>query len=201
MRSERIVSAVGLVACWCSLQGTILSLRLTKAVSCRMNEESRCWQEGSNARHRRYEGRALPTELCQLKPRLKIDKWRTIPLRIRRLIQTRLHDCPSNVWTFTMSNSKGSRIATHARRYRSARARNLDSDRRLKQLQVMFPSRLMAEGRDPPPVNLIYQALVRAYPASPRTRARRTIRPVDRTTARRRRSGWRMFVANAWQSS
>src|ERR1043166_1902133 len=107
---------------------------------------------------------------------------------------------PVHVWTFTMSNSKKSRIATHARRHRRARARNPNSGRRFKVLQVMFPSRRVAEGRDPPPVNLIYQALVRAYPASPRMRPRRTIRPVDRTTERRR-SDWRMCVANAWYSS
>ena len=40
MRSERIVSPVGLVARWCSLQETILCLRLTKAVSCLLDEES-----------------------------------------------------------------------------------------------------------------------------------------------------------------
>src|SRR5690242_11707388 len=62
---------------------------------------------------------------------------------------------PVQYWTFTMSNSKESRIATLTRRHGRARARSLDSGRRLgRNLQVMFPSRRLAEGRDPPPVYL-----------------------------------------------
>ena len=59
---------------------------------------------------------------------------------------------PVQYWTFTMSNSKESRTATPARRH--SRARSLDSSRLSRSLQVMFPSRRLAEGRDPPPVYL-----------------------------------------------
>src|SRR5262245_46197164 len=62
---------------------------------------------------------------------------------------------PVQYWTFTMSNSKKSRTATPARNHIRARARSLDSGRRLsRSLLVMFPSRHLAEGRDPPPVYL-----------------------------------------------
>ena len=62
---------------------------------------------------------------------------------------------PVQYWTFTMSNSKELRTATPARNHIRARARSLDSGRRLdRSLQVMFPSRRLAEGRDPPPVYL-----------------------------------------------
>ena len=62
---------------------------------------------------------------------------------------------PVQYWTFTMSNSKVSCTATPAQRYSRARARSFDSGRRLgRNLQVMFPSRRLAEGRDPPPVYL-----------------------------------------------
>jgi hypothetical protein len=114
-------------------------------------------------------------------PDIKMNNRRAIRCGSGSLIRTRVHDCPSNVWTFTMSNSKGSRIATQARRYRRARARSADSGRRLKQLQVIYPSRLLAEGRDPPPViYLIGNSLpaVPSNPASPRNRPRDTNRSV-----------------------
>jgi len=69
---------------------------------------------------------------------------------------------PVQYWTFTMSNSKRSRIATRARSHMRARGRGLNasgldsnrlgSGRLSSNLQVMFPSRRLAEGRDPPPV-------------------------------------------------
>ena len=59
---------------------------------------------------------------------------------------------PVQYWTFTMSNSKESRTATPTRSHIRARARSLDSGRLGRNLQVMFPSRRLAEGRDPPPV-------------------------------------------------
>ena len=49
-----------------------------------------------------------------------------------------------------MSNSKESRTATPTRSHIRARARNLDSGRRLgRSSQVMFPSRRLAEGPGP----------------------------------------------------
>jgi hypothetical protein len=62
---------------------------------------------------------------------------------------------PVQYWTFTMSNSKVQRIATPARSHIRAHARSLDSARLGRNSQVMFPSRRLARGRDPPPVYLI----------------------------------------------
>src|SRR5581483_864580 len=70
---------------------------------------------------------------------------------------------PVQYWTFTMSNSKEAHIATRARSHMRGRGRRLDSSslgssclgsgrRFCSNLQVMFPSRRLAEGRDPPPV-------------------------------------------------
>jgi hypothetical protein len=61
---------------------------------------------------------------------------------------------PVQYWTFTMSNSKESRTARPARSHSRARARSLDSARLGRNSQVMFPSRRLAKGRDPPPVYL-----------------------------------------------
>ena len=88
------------------------SLRLGLACQTKLrSSEGWSWHGESNtgsrltkALHRHF---AMPAKSASLKrAALKMDKRTVIPLRIRSLIRTRLHDCPSNVWTFTMSNSK-----------------------------------------------------------------------------------------------
>ena len=85
--------------------------------------------------------------------RRQIDKWTALPLSIRQSSRRRLHERASNFWTFTMSNSKA-----------QPRTRAITGAHALE-IRIPFvvlsscgscvPLACVAEGRDPPPVNLV----------------------------------------------